>query len=69
MMGDLRAHLPTLHWVQQLLTKTGLTPLPILPIHPILPSNLFVVSPVKKVLKEKYFVNGEEVWNKKQQKH
>ena len=50
--------------VQQFLTKNSMTPVPTLPIHPVLPQVAFFVSLMKKVLKGKHFANVEEVKQK-----
>ena len=62
MMGDLRAHLPTPHWLfSSFWPKTGWSPCPTCPIYPILPwANVFCFPGWKKVLKGKSFADEEE---------
>ena len=65
MMGDLRAHLPALHWVFSSFWQNGMTPVPKTPIHLISPQTAsFVSLNEKKILKGKSFANMEEVKQK-----
>ena len=50
--------------VQQFLTKNEMTPVPTLPIHPILSWAIFLFPPMKNILKGKCFAHMEEVKQK-----
>ena len=61
--GDLRAHLPTPHWIfSSFWPKTAWPLYSILPIHPISPCVTFFLFPwMKIVLRGKHFADVEEV--------
>ena len=66
MMGDLGAHLPTPHCVQQLLTKNSMTSMPQPPYSHLALRDFFLFPWIKKVLKGKVSADVEEVKQKKQ---
>ena len=62
MIGDLRAPLPTPHWVfSSFWPQTVWPPCPIIPIHQISPQAAVLFFWMKKFLKEKHCANVEEV--------